>query len=86
MSAVSRIPTLTGLRMSADDYLALGVTPDRYELIDGIVVMSPSPTFRQQKIAALLFRQIDRHIDARGGDLVAETDIRLAPTSCIGPI
>lgn len=40
--------------MTADGFLALGETPDRYELIDGVVVMSPSPTPRHQVVALLV--------------------------------
>ena len=39
-----------GLRMSAGEYLALGETQIRYELIDGVVVMSPSPTAQHQQL------------------------------------
>ncbi len=81
MSAVPRLPSdfgYAGLRMTADDYLALGETPERYELIDGVVVMSPSPTVRHQKIIALLFRQIDRFVERFGGDVLPEIDVRLS--------
>src|SRR5256885_1453627 len=39
-----------GLRMTADDYLGLGETQERYELINGVVFMSPSPTPRHSEI------------------------------------
>ncbi len=82
MSAVPRLPSdfgYAGLRMTADDYLALGETPERYELIDGVVVMSPSPNFRHQKIVLLLIRQLDAFAQRSGGELIPDIDIRLSP-------
>lgn len=43
MSSAPREPVLAGLRLTAEDYLALGETEHRYELVDGVVMMSPSP-------------------------------------------
>ena len=82
MSAARLFPLdagLTGLRLSADEYLALGETPERYELIDGVVVMSPSPTPRHQKTVLALLRQMDPHTERVGGELIQEVDVRLAP-------
>jgi Uma2 family endonuclease len=48
-----------GLRMTAQEYLALGETPERYELLDGVVVMmSPSPFANHNEIAAQVSYQI----------------------------
>lgn len=83
MSAAPRIPRglgYAGLRMSADEYLALGETADRYELLDGIVFMSPSPWANHNEIAAKITHQILTYNDAAGGNAVRvfpETDIRL---------
>jgi Uma2 family endonuclease len=80
MSAAPRqFETYCGLRMTAEEYLAIGPTSERYELINGLVVMSPSPTSRHQKIVMLLIRQIDRHVEAHGGELLPDVDLRLAP-------
>jgi Uma2 family endonuclease len=89
MSAVPRHPADTeyfGLRMTADEYLALGETRDRYELIDGVVVMSPSPTPRHQKVARLLLREIERYADARPAcEVFYEIDLRLSDTTVYRP-
>ncbi len=68
-----------GLRMSADEYLALPEDPcARYELIDGVICMSPSPIFRHQVLLTELSRQLGDYLLANPNGLVAvEVDVRL---------
>lgn len=47
-----------GLRMTAEEFLSLGETAERYELIDGVVVMSPSPISRHQIIVLNISSQV----------------------------
>jgi Uma2 family endonuclease len=64
--------------MTADEYLALGETPERYELIDGVVVMSPSPLPDHSEIAIEITYQLTQF--ARSGGRLrtfADTDVRL---------
>lgn len=92
MSAAPRFPRdlgYAGLRMTADEYLALGETQERYELIDGVVVMSPSPTAYHGDFAVEILGQLRdfskshpkrvryfTEIDVRlGGKLVYQPDI-----------
>ena len=56
---------LLGLRMTAEEFLARPEDKTRYELIDGVVVMSPSPGVRHQRIAAEVFKQLVNHVDKR---------------------
>ena len=66
-------------RMSADAFLAL--TPDgyRYELIDGVVRMSPSASFPHQLIAAEIVIQIGAFLkDHPIGVVATDVDIRFA--------
>lgn len=72
--------------MTADEYLALGETPERYELIEGTVVMSPSPTPRHQELIAeilLQLKQWDR--SAKAVRVFPDTDIRLDPSRVYRP-
>ncbi len=52
-----------GLRLSAEEYLALGETKIRYELIDGDVVMSPSPTAQHQQLIMEIAYQVRAFLD-----------------------
>src|SRR3954468_18057762 len=67
-----------GLRMTADEYLALGETADRYELIDGVVVMSPSPfPDHSEIINEIVFQLVGFERSGGGIRVFADTDVRL---------
>jgi Uma2 family endonuclease len=67
-----------GLRMTADEYFQLGETEGFYELIDGMVVMSPSPTPRHQMVAARLLTQIGVFLENHPvGEVFFEVDVHL---------
>ena len=53
------------LRFTYGDYLALPQNGPRYQLVDGDLIVSPSPTSRHQRILARLFRILANHIAAR---------------------
>ena len=82
VSTIHRAPIVLGyggLRMTAEEYFALAATEDRYELIDGVVVMSPTPTPRRQRVAFLLALQIERHAEsATGIQVIPDVDIWVA--------
>ncbi len=81
MSVAPRFPSdlgYHGLRMTADEYLALGETPERYELIEGTVVMSPSPKPNHQELLVEILGQL-RNWDRsnRAHRFFPDTDVRL---------
>lgn len=68
-----------GLRMTADEYLALPEDLQcRYELVDGVVLVTPSASFGHQSIAGEIFGQIRDFLKQRSiGRVVHEVDVRL---------
>jgi len=65
--------------MTADEYLALGETPERYELVDGVIVMSPSPIPPHSEIAIEIIGQLHAFSRrTRSARVFAETDIVLS--------
>lgn len=70
---------IVGLTMTADEYLALGETPERTELIHGLVVMSPSPVPLHRKVFAEVITQIRLHCGSHPGvEMFPDTDVRFA--------
>lgn len=80
----STIPSHTageyvGLRLTADEFSELPDDECRYELIDGVVIMSPSPIPRHQLIASRIERLIGDFLDTEPlGFVFRETDVRFA--------
>lgn len=77
--ARSNSPRYAGLRLSADEYLALEDDGHRYQVVNGVVLMSPRPTPRHQKIARLILNRLSDWVDPRGlGELYPDVDVRFA--------
>jgi len=71
-------PRYAGLRMTAAEYLALPDDGYQYELIDGVVLMSPSPDFGHPNTRAELLTLLRNYLRGRGlGVAVADTDVTL---------
>jgi Uma2 family endonuclease len=74
------VPQYAGLRLSADEYLALPDDGFKYQVINGVVVMSPSPTPRHQSllmtISAQIFAYLGKHQVAR---VFPDIDVRFGP-------
>lgn len=79
-------PRYVGLRMTADEYLALEDDGSCYQLINGVVVMSPKPTFEHQDLAAFLLGKLRAYVAARKlGKVVPEVDVRFASDLVYAP-
>src|ERR1043165_2051928 len=67
-----------GVRMSADEFLALGETRERYQLINGVVCISPSASFKPQRISYAIARQLGEFLRKHPiGTALGEIDVRL---------
>lgn len=72
--------------MTADEYLSLGEMPDRYELIEGVVVMSPSPTPWHQHLIVEFIVQLGLARDHLPGlTFFPDTDLRLGTNKVYRP-
>ena len=73
------MPVIAQRPMTARDYFAMPDTEERYELIEGRLVLMPSPTLDHQDIVleiAVAFREHQRH---HGGRVViAPADVELS--------
>lgn len=79
-------PRYIGLRMTADQYLALDDDGFRYNLVNGIVIMSPRPSYGHQDVASYLTLVMRRHAAERKlGKVIAEVDIRFASDLVYAP-
>jgi Uma2 family endonuclease len=79
ISGAATEPTIHhGLRMTADEYFELPEDENWYELIDGVVCMSPSPIPKHQFLAFQIVKQIDAHLEKHPtGYVFQDVDVRL---------
>lgn len=67
-----------GLRMSAEEFLALPESPERYELVDGVVIMSPSPVPIHQRVAREILVQLTLFSEDHGvGEPLQDIDVHI---------
>lgn len=70
-----------------EDYTAIPDDGRRYEILGGVLYMSPSPSERHQRISGRLFRQLASYIEDAGLGLVyfAPLDVALSPGDVVQP-
>lgn len=70
-----------------DDYLALPESPLRHEVLDGELVVSPSPNLRHQRVLARLARALHAAVEVPrlGEVLIAPFDVKLSATDVVQP-
>lgn len=79
-------PTHAGLRLSAEQFFALPDDGNRYELVDGITFMSPSPTPRHQRILMEIAFQLETYLRGNPVGLIfPETDVQLGAARVYRP-
>ena len=74
-----------GLLMGAEEFYAIGETAERYELINGVVVMSPSPTPRHWRFVREILRQLDAYCGPEGSDPYADIDLYVEAMTVFRP-
>ncbi len=73
--------------MTAEEYLALGETSERTELLNGVVIsMSPSPVPRHSKVIRELLLQLgDFDRSGSRSDVYLETDLKIGDGAVLRP-
>src|SRR5438067_3996346 len=70
-----------------NDYAAIPDDGKRYEIVNGVLYMSPSPSIAHQRIAGRLFRYLSAYVEDVGLGVVlsAPTDVELSPKDVFQP-
>ncbi|HEY0142775.1 MAG TPA: Uma2 family endonuclease [Thermoanaerobaculia bacterium] len=77
----------TSTKLTYEDYLQLPDDGNRYEIIDGELILNASPVPRHQRILRKLLVPFDLHFTAHGGGevLCAPLDVVLSPENMFQP-
>ncbi|MEO8956970.1 MAG: Uma2 family endonuclease [Ktedonobacteraceae bacterium] len=96
MTTTDRLPMVTpadwvaGPRQGQwtySSYAALTGEGQHYEIVDGVLYMTPSPSWSHQEIVGRLFRYLSTYIETAnlGGVFVAPIDVELSPDNVFQP-
>lgn len=78
MLTTQAVPQYNGLRLSAADFFDLPDDGFRYELVNGVVIVTPSPLPRHQLVALEVARQLANYLATNPvGEAFPETDVCL---------
>lgn len=82
MSSLPTIPYVT-----EEEFLALPESSERIELIDGEIILSPSPSLNHQIAVGRLFRALSAWADHRppAAVCISPLDVRIAPDRVLQP-
>lgn len=83
MDVVTTLPH--GRPLTAADLATMPDDGHRYELVDGTLLVTPSPSLRHQLVSARLFSVLDRACPDELLVLTAPTDLRLAEDTVLQP-
>jgi Uma2 family endonuclease len=87
MPSLQVVPQFIGLRLSAEEFFALPDDGCRYELVNGVVIVTPSPLPRHQKVALEIARQLANYLEKNPvGDVFPETDVHLGQGAAGGDL
>lgn len=70
-----------------DDYAALPVDGKRYEMVNGVLYVSPSPSWSHQEIVGRIYRYLSTYVESAGigGAFPSPLDVELAPNTVFQP-
>lgn len=94
--ASDRLPTVNpadsvpGPRQGQWNYAAYAALPDdgkRYEIVSGVLFLSPSPSIPHQRVVGRFFRYLSHYVEDAGLGIVLEapTDVELSPKNVFQP-
>ena len=74
------------LPLTADDLDEFPSDGNRYEIIDGVLYVSATPSRAHQRMVRALLRYLDAHAEALGFEvLFAPVDVRMSPVTQVEP-
>lgn len=81
------VPQFNGLRLTADEFFALPDDGFRYELVNGVVIVTPSPLPRHQLVALEISSQLHSYLRKKpAGKVFPETDVHLGQGAAGGDL